>query len=309
MSSKFYALLLVAVFQLTIVKGQQPIEVSEDFKRETITKIKELLAANYVFVEMAEKINANLDIQWSNGKFASITSMDSFHKAITHEIQVVSKDKHMRVTPARDRPISAAPDYFIHGFKEAKLLPGNIGYIDIRIFLQPTVASSIADSMVNIINKAQAIIIDLRNHRGGSPEMVQYLCSYFLKNGTQLTSIYRRSENRTVEFLSIDVKGAKILSTPIYILTSKKTFSAGEAFAYDMKVQQRAVLIGETTGGGANPGRPFSINKALEIFIPTGAGINPITKTSWEGKGVEPDIQTSADEALNEAIKRITSKQ
>ncbi|RNF83078.1 hypothetical protein EER27_11195 [Lysobacter psychrotolerans] len=36
---------------------------------------------------------------------------------------------------------------------------------------------------------------------------------------------------------------------PVYVLTSKQTFSGGEECAYDLKTQKRASLVGETTGG------------------------------------------------------------
>jgi C-terminal processing protease CtpA/Prc len=36
-------------------------------------------------------------------------------------------------------------------------------------------------------------------------------------------------------------------------------------------------------------------------FIPTGRAINPITKTNWEGTGVEPDIKVPQDQALKTA--------
>jgi len=35
--------------------------------------------------------------------------------------------------------------------------------------------------------------------------------------------------------------------------------------------------------------------------VPTGRAINPITKTNWEGVGVEPDVETPADKALDQA--------
>jgi hypothetical protein len=34
------------------------------------------------------------------------------------------------------------------------------------------------------------------------------------------------------------------------------------------------------------------------MFVPTGRAINPISKTNWEGTGVKPDVDVSADQAL-----------
>jgi Flp pilus assembly protein TadD len=46
----------------------------------------------------------------------------------------------------------------------------------------------------------------------------------------------------------------------------------------------------------------YTVNEALAIFIPTGRAINPVTKTNWEGVGVEPDIPTRPDDALERAL-------
>jgi len=92
---------------------------------------------------------------------------------------------------------------------------------------------------------------------------------------------------------------------PVYVLTSKRTFSAAEECAYDFQTQKRATLVGETSGGGANPGGLFAIGSGLVAFISTGQSINPITHTSWEGVGVKPDVATPADRALDVANARI----
>lgn len=36
--------------------------------------------------------------------------------------------------------------------------------------------------------------------------------------------------------------------------------------------------------------------------------INPISRTNWEGTGVEPDVKTPAAEALSEALKLAEQK-
>jgi C-terminal processing protease CtpA/Prc len=87
----------------------------------------------------------------------------------------------------------------------------------------------------------------------------------------------------------------------VYILTSKRTFSAAEEFTYNLKNLKRAIIVGETTGGGAHPGGPSRINEHFAVWIPRGRAINPISKTNWEGTGVEPDVKVSAEEALKTA--------
>ena len=84
-------------------------------------------------------------------------------------------------------------------------------------------------------------------------------------------------------------------------MTSRRTFSAGEELAYNLQALRRATVIGETTGGGANPGEEFRINEHFEMFVPTGRAINPVTRTNWEGTGVKPDIEVPEAQALKTA--------
>jgi C-terminal processing protease CtpA/Prc len=99
------------------------------------------------------------------------------------------------------------------------------------------------------------------------------------------------------------------LGKPVYVLTSKRTFSAAEEFTYNLKNLKRAVIVGEVTGGGAHPGGGHPINAHFGIGVPSGRAINPISKTNWEGTGVAPDIEAPADQALKvahlEALKKV----
>ncbi|NVJ47471.1 MAG: hypothetical protein HWE07_10100, partial [Cytophagia bacterium] len=74
-------------------------------------------------------------------------------------------------------------------------------------------------------------------------------------------------------------------------------------FTYDLKNLNRATVIGETTGGGAHPGGPIVINQGFLVNVPQGRAINPVTKTNWEGVGVEPHIKMDADAALDRALE------
>ncbi len=56
----------------------------------------------------------------------------------------------------------------------------------------------------------------------------------------------------------------RLLDTRLYIIIGPWTFSAGEEFANNMKVNKRATIVGEPTGGGANPCRMHDINDLFE---------------------------------------------
>ena len=79
-----------------------------------------------------------------------------------------------------------------------------------------------------------------------------------------------------------------------------------------MQTQKRAIVVGETTGGGAHPARMARISDHFVMFVPTARAINPITKTDWEGTGVKPDVPVPADAALEKAqdlaIKKLLDK-
>ncbi|MEO8923025.1 MAG: S41 family peptidase, partial [Caldimonas sp.] len=61
---------------------------------------------------------------------------------------------------------------------------------------------------------------------------------------------------------------------------------------------KRATVVGETTGGGANPGKFVALDSHFGLIVPTGRAISPITHGNWEGTGVEPDVKVNADSAL-----------
>jgi len=75
-----------------------------------------------------------------------------------------------------------------------------------------------------------------------------------------------------------------------------------------MKNLKRATLVGETTGGGANPGGPVRLTEHFDVFIPAGRAISPITKTNWEGTGVKPDVEVPKELALKTAYQMALNK-
>jgi hypothetical protein len=304
---------------LTGAMYAQDAALTAEFKQSTIEQTAKLLEQHYVFPDVAKKTGEHLKSRLAAGHFDSHQDLKSFAEALTTEAQAVTKDKHMRVRPVPPRQAPAnTPERMVEerlneitqqreavaGFAAVKKLEGNVGYLDIRFFAGMEWGAPIADHYMALLATSDAVIIDLRKNGGGNPGMVQYLCSYFFDKKVHLNSLYWRSGDRTDEFWTLDkVGGQKMPEVPLFVLTSNRTFSGAEEFSYNMQTQKRATLVGETTGGGANPGGGFPVNDQLMIFIPTGKAINPVTKTNWEGVGVVPEVKVPQAEALDKALE------
>ncbi len=300
------------------LSAQETESIDREFRANSIASLNKLLIDRYVFPDVAEQTASHLNKQLKAGVFDSCNDVKSFADALTREVQSVNHDKHMRIGPAPKRQAPPdTPEWMVEnwlneleflrrhgaGYAEVRKMDDNIGYLDLRGFTPAFAGRPAADSYMQLLSTCDAIIIDLRKNGGGDPSTVQYLCSYFFDKKVHLNSLYWREGDQTVEFWTMDVKGKRLPDVPLFILTSDRTFSAAEEFSYNMQTQKRATLVGETTGGGANPGGGMPINEQMMVFIPTGRAINPITGTNWEGVGVVPEVKVPVEEALDKATE------
>ena len=294
---------------------------------EVINALIDRIHAHYVFPEVAEHIGIELRQQLATGIYASAPTAQTFCTALTQTLQTAGHDKHLNVRysaeahlPANDGPggtDTLAEDAAwreayreearLHnfGFARVERLSGNIGYLDLRGFEDPAIGGEAATAAMTLLAHASALIIDLRQNGGGWPEMVALLTSYlFDQEIVHLNSLYWRQGEKTQQFWTLPyVPGSRFGGKkPVYVLTSNRTFSGAEEFTYNLQQLKRATIIGETTGGGANPGDWFSLTPHFAVFIPTGRAINPISQDNWEGRGVVPDFAVPQEEALDVAL-------
>jgi retinol-binding protein 3 len=309
---------------------QPDFPIDAEMRSKVIESAVKNLRENYVFPEMADKMEKAIRERLTRKEYDSITTGAKLAETLTAHFQEVSRDKHLRVRysnspiPSRERgakPTAEELERFRSslgrinfGFEKVERLPGNVGYLELRGFIGPEFAGETAAAAMNFLANTDSLIIDLRKNGGGSPAMVALLCSYlFGSEPVHLNDLYWRAGNRTEQWWTLpSVPGKRYTGKDVYVLTSNDTFSAAEEFTYNLKNLKRAVIIGETTGGGANPGGTFRINEHFDIFVPTGRAINPITGTNWEGTGVKPDLEMPADLALKtahiEALKKSLQK-
>jgi len=189
-------------------------------------------------------------------------------------------------------------------FEKVKILPHNIGYLKLNEFPDASICGTTVAAAMASLNHADAIIFDLRDNPGGYANMVALIATYLFDHPTHLNDFYNRSEHSTEQsWTHPPVPGNRLVDKPAFVLTSLSTFSAAEGFSYDLKMLKRATLVGETTSGRGHVGMGHRIDDHFTIRVPGISVVNPISKTNWEGTGVEPDVRVKAADALKTAEK------
>jgi tetratricopeptide (TPR) repeat protein len=296
-------------------------KIGREEHNQIMTRISQLLVSNYFDKEVGKICAVFLKEKLEAGTYKNIKHPRALARQLTADLRKVHHDRHIRIqTVSADisqwedaNPLLAI---FLHmherikenlGFWEVKILSGNVGYLNLRLFEPLDLVRGKALNALHFLENTDALIIDLRQNRGGNPATVQFLCSWFFDRPVLLNNTYWRRGDYTEEFWTIKNMGIKKRpEVPLFILIGSETFSGGEEFAYNLKVQKRATLIGQKTAGGANPGYTFTINDRFSIFIPTGHPVNPITGTNWEGVGVIPDIPVKPSDVLSLARAKAT---
>lgn len=309
------------------------VSLDQQTKRTVVETVGTLLIDKYIDLESAKRTRDFLITRLEAGDYDSIVDPGAFSQSLTADLLEASKDYHFFIefNPKRAGLIKAARSqskeevekaqikfrqeerWRNFGFHKLEHLQGNIGYLDLRSFSNPAYGGETAVAAMGFLANMAAVIVDLRNNHGGSPAMVQLICSYFVEGTVQgrthLNSFERRHNNSLEQYWTLEyVPGKRMFDTDLYVLVSPQTGSGAEEFAYNMKNLKRATLVGETTRGAAHPIDEVIIEEDFVMHLPTGRPINPISGTNWEGTGVEPDVTVPADQAFDRAYQMALQK-
>jgi C-terminal processing protease CtpA/Prc len=315
------ALVLVVALLVACTSGtsarQAPQAIDATTRQQVLDGAIEHMQRGYIFEDVAQKMAAALRAYAKAGDYDAITSGAEFAAVLTRHLQDISKDKHLRIiyNPAgiggTQPPITdedrlrrvAAERRNNYGLHRVERLDGNVGYIELRGFSGSQEAGAAVTAAMNLLANTDALVFDLRRNGGGSPVTIGFISSYLFDKRVHLNDFYVRETGRRQSFYTSEAVDGRRYgeSKPVYILTSNRTFSAAEEFTYNLKNLKRAIIVGETTGGGAHPGGVRRITDHFGIWLPTGRAINPITGTNWEGVGIAPDIAADPADALRAA--------
>ncbi len=288
--------------------------LDNDRRKRTVNRIADQLTRAYIFEDVAQAMADDIRRRLAAGEYDGIDYSYPFAQRLTDDLRAICHDKHLRVDPrspmtkrggaSRAQRRGPSPDGN-YGFTKVEVFPGNVGYIKFKGFASTPAARPTAAAAMAFVANTDALIFDVTENGGGSPNMINFLSGYLFDEPVHLNTFhYRAAGSVSNTYSEEDVPGKHYgQDKPVYVLTSGYTFSAAEEFTYNLKHLKRATIVGETTGGGAHPVEFMTLNKYFALKVPTGRAVNPITKTNWEGVGVIPHVDVPADKAKEKAYE------
>ena len=289
--------------------------------RVVVHAIADSLVGGYIYEATGRTFADSLRTLSAAGHFDTLRG-GSLANEVTSVLSRIGHDRHLGIyfdAPAgsptngpvrvRRRPsaptgAASASDPIQLGFARIERLPGNIGYLDVRGFSDDPEALRFADSVMATFADVRALIIDLGQNRGGGPEMVRLLSTYLFDRPTHLVSSFMRGMSAPSERWTLSkVRGRRLASVPVFVLTSRHTISAAESFTFGLKAHDRITIVGEPTAGGGHFGDIVTLPGGFSMFLPRGRTYDPRTNEGWEATGIQPDVRVPYSQALERAVE------
>lgn len=281
--------------------------------REVVLSLAQLLRERFAFRARGKAAAREIEAMERSGVFRSAGSASELLARVEARVAPIVNDRHFRVRywgPERTAGFNEAPpsaqelrafheEVRLRGgeIPEVRWLPGNVGYLRISRFMDaPPMAEKLAQAMA-LLADTGALIIDVRGTPGGEPAGVATVIGHLVAERTATVRTINEGDPSADRTFYAEPRAPGYIGKPVYVLTSRRTGSGAEEFAYDLQVMGRATVVGETTAGAATPGGYRPLAHGFVAFIPMQIVVNTRTGTHWEGVGVRPDLAVPAAEA------------
>lgn len=174
---------------------------------------------------------------------------------------------------------------------ESKLLPGQVGYVNIDA-ISPALVKDVAAAITKLQKDgAQKLVLDVRNCFTGSPEDGIALANLFLSKG-HITYV----QGQRVPRQNFDADpGKAITSLPVAVLTNRGTADAAEIMASALMENNRAQVVGERTYGDAAQRKAITMEDGGAIILSVAKYYSPNGK-AIQDTGVTPGTQAAEAE-------------
>ncbi len=293
------------------------VTMSVDDNRAVILSLAQSLRERFAFRERGLAAASEIEAMERRGEFRRARSAAELLALIDSKIVPLVNDQHFRVRylgPEAVAGFSEAPptaeelaafheEVRLRGSEipDVRWLPGNVGYLRITLFLDtPPGVEKLATAM-GMLAETGALIIDVRGTPGGEPAGVANVIGYLVSERTPTVRVETAFDPSLDRTFHAEPRTPGFTGKPVYVLVDGETGSGAEEFAYDLQTMQRAVLVGQTTSGAANPGGFRPLSGGFVAFIPMQIVSHTVTGSNWEGVGVRPDVEVPADQALTHA--------
>lgn len=276
-----------------------------------VTRLARALDSLYVVPKRGEDLGRYVRKRLYEHAYDTASSPRAFATALSRDLSSIAGDLHLWVRYFPPVPsIGGVPDldetWLNHGYPDVRILDGNVGYVDIRSFTAGPEAERASTAAMTLLADCDALIIDLRNNGGGNTPAMVRMASYLFADSVHFSDLHWRDTGDTIHIWTHPnpVGTFRLSRQPAFVLTSRRTFSAGENFAFSLQVLRRATLIGETTRGGAHTGKGLQdLGFGLKALIPSGENLSPTLRTNWERSGVRPDVVATDSSAYKTAYR------
>jgi hypothetical protein len=281
-------------------------------------EVREAIAANYVLTDKLPAIAATLDAGIAAGRYSGLAER-ALAERLNQDLTEAAHDKHLSIQfdpahasmmngPMGDE-VNEGPEWermarsMNHGVAELRLMDGNVRYMNLVGFAWTGEASArVLDNAIGFLGEGDAVVIDLRYNGGGSPKAIEYLFSHFVEAGKPLMTFYMGGGKAPQQHDALgELPAGRLLGKPLYVLTSRMSISAAEAFAALVKDYGVGEIVGETTAGAAYRNSFFPIAGQYLLSVSVGRGEVGPSKLDWEGTGIAPTVAIDAGNALETA--------
>jgi carboxyl-terminal processing protease len=193
---------------------------------------------------------------------------------------------------------------------EARLLPGNIGYVRLSSFAHPEIEIAraipirFAQALRDFIRTGvDGIVVDVRRNSGGLDELAAVLAGHFTTDtapyfrAVYFDSVSRRFTERVGERVQV-VPREPYFGGRVIVLVSSGTVSAGEGFAHAIQRTQQGIALGMYGSNGSYgiTGARFLLPGGYRLTFPSGraeddAGSILLDADNRGLGGVVPDVR------------------
>ncbi len=291
--------------------------LSIDDISEMLHRAAKLLEAHHVVRETgvagAEMLRAATVLQ----RYRDLgDSPGALAELLTSDLRLATGDGHLLVEYLGDEA-APADDWIARwrqegpsrnwGVNEVRLLPGNIGLLKLTSFYTYDLAVNALGAAMELIRHSNGLVLDLTDNGGGDDVTANAVMDTFLEPDAPRPLILESREGREPPRPPTDLAWPHYgTHKPVVIMIGRRTFSAPEAVAYALQQEQRAIVVGSPSAGGANmidEAAPLPLG--FRVGIPNRRPVGRITGSNWEGLGVQPDVEAPGDAALWQAWETV----